>query len=113
MGRNILLVSLLIKCPWQGIVRTITPSIYTNVAFSLNQTTHIETNTSYSGKTQNQKMNCLSFCVLLAVAIVHVNAGGYVLKGGVVDFGKPLDYFDQAVQAGESFGVDFIKIGCY
>ena len=56
-------------------------------------------------------MNCLSFCVLLAVAIVHVNAGGYVLKGGVVDFGKPLDYFDQAVQAGESCGVDFIKLG--
>jgi hypothetical protein len=47
----------------------------------------------------------LSLCVLLAVAIAHVNAGGYVLKGGVVDFGKPLDYFDQAVQAGES---DFI-----
>ena len=57
-------------------------------------------------------MNCLSFCVLLAVGIVHVNAGGYVLKGGVVDFGKPLDYFDQAVQAGESLGVNFMKSEC-
>jgi hypothetical protein len=46
-------------------------------------------------------MKVLSICLLVAVGIVHVNAGGYVLKGGVVDFGKPLDYFDVAVQAGE------------
>jgi hypothetical protein len=39
---------------------------------------------------------------VFALAAVHVDAGGYVLKGGVVDFGKPLDYLDQAVQAGPS-----------
>jgi len=48
-------------------------------------------------------MNCLTIFVFVAVAVVHVHAGGYVLKGGVVDFGKPLDYFDIAVQAGEIF----------
>ena len=48
-------------------------------------------------------MKSLTICFFLAVVgIVHVNAGGYVLKGGVIDFGKPLDYFDQAVQAGET-----------
>ena len=53
-------------------------------------------------KKQNQtKMNCLTIFVFVAVAVVHVHAGGYVLKGGVVDFGKPLDYFDIAVQAGK------------
>ena len=46
-------------------------------------------------------MKVLSICLIVAVAVVHVHAGGYVLKGGVIDFGKPLDYFDQAVQAGE------------
>ena len=47
-------------------------------------------------------MKAFAVCLLVAVVgIVDVNAGGYVLKGGVIDFGKPLDYFDQAVQAGE------------
>jgi hypothetical protein len=46
----------------------------------------------------------------VAVAVVHVHAGGYVLKGGVVDFGKPLDYFDIAVQAGEIFDCPYFQI---
>ena len=47
-------------------------------------------------------MKAFAVCLLVAVvSIVDVNAGGYILKGGVIDFGKPLDYFDLAVQAGE------------
>ncbi len=55
-------------------------------------------------------MNCLTIFVFVAVAVVHVHAGGYVLKGGVVDFGKPLDYFDIAVQAGEIFDCPYFQI---
>jgi len=52
-------------------------------------------------------MKAFAICLFVAVGVVHVNAGGYVLKGGVVDFGKPLDYFDQAVQAGETLFLVF------
>ena len=33
--------------------------------------------------------------------IAGAEAGGYTAKGGVYDFKKPLDYYDQAVNAGE------------
>jgi hypothetical protein len=38
----------------------------------------------------------------LAALLAGVNAGGYVAKGGVYDFKKPLDYYDQAVNAGKA-----------
>jgi hypothetical protein len=36
----------------------------------------------------------------LAAVLGGVQAGGYTAKGGVYDFKKPLDYYDQAVNAG-------------
>ena len=45
---------------------------------------------------------------LIAVVVVGIaalftgaEAGGYVAKGGVYDFKRPLDYLDQAVKAGK------------
>jgi hypothetical protein len=45
-------------------------------------------------------MKALLIAVGLAV-LVSVDAGGYIAKGGVIDFKKPLDYYESAVQAGE------------
>ena len=45
-------------------------------------------------------MKALLVVVGLAV-LVSVDAGGYIAKGGVIDFKKPLDYYQSAVQAGK------------
>ena len=53
---------------------------------------------------QNQnKMKVLVVLVGLAAVLANVEAGGYTAKGGVYDFKKPLDYLDQAVNAGINF----------
>lgn len=49
----------------------------------------------------NQKVAVFAAIAALVV-VTEVHAGGYVLKGGVMDFGKPLDYFDDAVHAGNN-----------
>jgi len=36
----------------------------------------------------------------LLSGIIGVRGGGYILKGGVVDFQRPLDYMDSAIYAG-------------
>ena len=40
---------------------------------------------------------------VLAISAVHVQAlpGGYLAKGGVVNFQRPLDYMHEAVNAGK------------
>ena len=45
-------------------------------------------------------MKVLAVVVGLAAVLSCVNAGGYTAKGGVFDFKKPLDYYEQAVTAG-------------
>ncbi len=45
-------------------------------------------------------MKVLIVLVGLAAVLANVEAGGYTAKGGVYDFKKPLDYLDQAVNAG-------------
>jgi len=46
-------------------------------------------------------MKALLVVVGLAL-LVKVEAGGYIAKGGVIDFKKPLDYLESAVQAGKN-----------
>jgi len=48
----------------------------------------------------SSKLMLLMIFVATLAGVSEVQAGGYVLKGGVMDFGKPLDYFDDAVHAG-------------
>ena len=48
-------------------------------------------------------MKVLVVLVGLAAILANVEAGGYTAKGGVYDFKKPLDYLDQAVNAGTYF----------
>ena len=38
----------------------------------------------------------------LAVSASQAFPGGYLAKGGVVDFQRPLDYMDSAKQAGKT-----------
>ncbi len=45
-------------------------------------------------------MKCLFLALILASGMVFAAPGGYIHKGGVIDFQKPLDYMDHAVHAG-------------
>lgn len=42
----------------------------------------------------------LLILVIGLVSVTCVQAGGYIAKGGVYDFKKPLDYYESAVVAG-------------
>lgn len=44
-------------------------------------------------------MKVLLLCCLVGVALA--SPGGYIAKGGVFDFKRPLDYMGDAVQAGK------------
>jgi hypothetical protein len=48
------------------------------------------------------KMKLILAVFGLAAVLSGVEAGGYTAKGGVYDFKKPLDYYDQAVNAGNN-----------
>ncbi len=58
---------------------------------------------------QKEKMKVLVVLVGLAAVLANVEAGGYTAKGGVFDFKKPLDYYEQAVSAGTNPGVSNSK----
>ena len=48
-------------------------------------------------------MKLIAVVVVVGIAALFTGAeaGGYVAKGGVYDFKRPLDYLDQAVKAGK------------
>merc|ERR1712203_1319948 len=48
----------------------------------------------------------LSFVTMAyATGCAYAHPGGYLAKGGVVDFKRPLDYMKDAVEAGKKVGI--------
>lgn len=47
------------------------------------------------------KMNIFAIVTLCTFGAIHGLPGGYLAKGGVYDFKRPLDYFEDATHAGK------------